>query len=72
MHVLLACLLLGAKVNRQKAHVLNQRLLAEKEELEEQLAKGDEAVRELEDKAKKIENEKKEVEKQVSVFTIII
>ncbi|XP_059088113.1 myosin heavy chain, muscle-like isoform X2 [Tigriopus californicus] len=54
----------GAKVNRQKANVLNQRLMAEKDELEEQLAKGDEAVRELEDKAKKMENEKKEVERQ--------
>ncbi len=74
---------------RQKAQAVNQTLLDETKELEEILAKGDTAVREVveevhrahldvlwyqimssmlqvEEKAKKIETEKKELDKQVS------
>ena len=48
-----------------QAESKNKQLAAEKSELEEQLAKGDEAGREMETKARKIEAEKKELDKQV-------
>ena len=53
------------KANRQKAADVNDKLQAEKRELEEMLAKGDTAVKEMEEKTRKIESEKKELDKQV-------
>ena len=53
------------KVDREKAADVNAKLQAEKAELEAILAKGDTAVQEVEHKAKKIEAEKKELDKKV-------
>ena len=55
----------GVKEARQKAEALNQKMLEEKREMEELLAKGDTAVRDMENKAKKIENERKQLDKEV-------
>jgi len=45
---------------------VNDKLVEEMKSLEDQLARGDEAVKEVETKAKKIEQEKKELDKQVN------
>jgi Flp pilus assembly protein TadB len=54
------------KVNRERAQAVNEKLAAEMRELEEILSRGDEAVREVEERARKVEMEKKELDKQVS------
>lgn len=51
-----------------KAAEVNDKLLEEKRELEEILAKGDTAVREMEDKTRKIEAEKQKIDKEVCLF----
>ena len=56
------------KVDREKAASVNERLQAEKAELEEILAKGDTAVQEVEAKARKIEAEKKDLDKKVGAI----
>ena len=58
----------GVKEARLKAEALNQKLLDEKREMEELLAKGDTAVREMESKTKKIENERKHLDKEVRTY----
>jgi hypothetical protein len=53
--------------SRQKAESVNEKLQDEKRELEAILAKGAGAVQEVEAKAKKVEAEKKELDRQASV-----
>lgn len=53
------------KQGRIKASTTNEKLLAEKSELEEALAKGDSLIKDMENKARKVEMEKKEVDRQV-------
>ena len=52
-------------MNRERAQDVNEKLKQEKRELEEILARGDEAVREVEEKARKVEAERKALDKQV-------
>lgn len=54
------------KQGRIKASTTNEKLQAEKSELEEALAKGDSLIKDMESKARKVEMEKKEVDRQVS------
>ena len=51
-----------------KAEAVHQKLMKEKTELEEILAKGSSYMREMEEKVKKVENEKREIDRQVSHF----
>ena len=51
-----------------KAEAVHQKLMTEKNELEEALAKGSSYMREVEGKVKKVENEKREIDRQVSHF----
>ena len=53
-----------------KAEAINEKLAAEKAELEESLARGDEVVQEMLGKVKHLEAEKNQLDKQV--FKIII
>ena len=54
------------KQGRVKAAAVNDKLMAEKTELEEAFAKGQNLITDMEVKVKKIETEKKEVDRQVS------
>ena len=56
------------KQQRMKAEAVHQKLMTEKNELEEALAKGSSYMREVEGKVKKVENEKREIDRQVSHF----
>ena len=66
----------GAKLERMKASAINEKLAAEKAELDEALAKGDEVVNEMSTKVKQLEAEKNHLDKQVSfkqnLYTICI
>ena len=53
------------KQGRVKAAAANDKLLAEKAELEEAFTKGQTFITDMEAKVKKIETEKKEVDRQV-------
>ena len=55
----------GEKATRMKAEKLNEKLAAETSELEDALARGDEMVKEMEGKVKKLEAEKQKVDRQV-------
>ena len=55
----------GAKAERMKAEAINEKLAAEKAELEESLARGDEVVQEMLGKVKHLEAEKNQLDKQV-------
>ena len=55
----------GAKLERMKASAINEKLAAEKAELDEALAKGDEVVNEMSTKVKQLEAEKNHLDKQV-------
>ena len=57
----------GAKLERMKASAINEKLAAEKAELDEALAKGDEVVNEMSTKVKQLEAEKNHLDKQVSI-----
>ena len=50
-----------------KAAAVNDQLLAEKTELEDSLSKGHDLITEMESKVKKLEAEKKEADRQVTV-----
>ena len=50
------------------AKAINEKLAAERAELEESLARGDEVVKEMADKAKKLETEKNQLDKQVKQY----
>ena len=50
-----------------KASAINEKLAAEKAELDEALAKGDEVVNEMSTKVKQLEAEKNHLDKQVSI-----
>ncbi len=56
------------KQGRMKAAAANEKLAAEKAELEEALTKGDSLVKEMETKVRKVEAEKKELDRQVGNF----
>jgi len=56
------------KQQRMKAEAVHQKLMTEKNELEEALSKGSSYMREMEGKVKKVENEKREIDRQVSHF----
>ena len=45
---------------------MHQKLSAEKAELEEALAKGSSYIKDMENKVRKVDNEKKEIDRQVS------
>ena len=51
-----------------KAESINEKLAAEKAELEESLARGDEVVQEMLGKVKNLENQKNQLDKQVTMF----
>ena len=51
---------------------MHQKLSAEKAELEEVMSKGSSYIKDMEDKVRKVDNEKKEIDRQVSVFIIHI
>ena len=53
-----------------KAEAINEKLAAEKAELEESLARGDEVVQEMLGKVKHLEAEKNQLDKQVSKIII--
>ena len=55
----------GAKLERVKAATINEKLAAEKAELEDALARGDEVVSEMAGKVKQLETEKNQIDKQV-------
>ena len=57
----------GAKLERMKASAINEKLAAEKAELDEALAKGDEVVNEMSTKVKQLEAEKNHLDKQVTL-----
>ena len=57
----------GAKLERVKASAINEKLAAEKAELDEALAKGDEVVNEMSTKVKQLEAEKNHLDKQVLI-----
>ena len=61
-------ILLGTKCSNVNISILSFlfQLAAEKAELEETLAKGDNVVKEMEVKVKKLETEKKDLDRQVS------
>ena len=50
---------------RMKAAAVNDKLQAEKAEMEENLSKGHGLIKEMESKVKRLEAEKKEVDRQV-------
>ena len=52
--------------SRKKAEAANEKLAEEKSALEEILAQGDTAVREMEGKMRKVEGEKKALDAKVS------
>ena len=58
----------GAKLERVKAATINEKLAAEKAELEDALARGDEVVQEMAGQVKKLETEKNQLDKQVSSY----
>ena len=60
----------GAKAERMKAEAINEKLAAEKAELEESLARGDEVVQEMLGKVKHLETEKNQLDKQVRKIAI--
>lgn len=60
----------GERIERQKAEVINDKLVTEKAELEEALARGDEVVREMASKVKGLETEKNQLDKHVILFKI--
>ena len=45
---------------------MHQKLSAEKAELEEVMTKGSSYIKDMEDKVRKVDNEKKEIDRQVS------
>ena len=51
-----------------KAESINEKLAAEKAELEESLARGDEVVQEMLGKVKNLENQKNQLDKQVTIY----
>lgn len=53
------------KQARLKASAVNDKLQSEKAELEEALGKGQTLINDMEAKVRKLENEKKEVDRQV-------
>jgi hypothetical protein len=53
------------KQGRLKSSATHDKLLAEFSELQEALGKGDNVVKEMEIKVKKVEAEKKEIDRQV-------
>ena len=53
-----------------KAEAINEKLAAEKAELEESLARGDEVVQEMLGKVKHLETEKNQLDKQVRKIAI--
>ena len=58
----------GAKLERVKAATINEKLAAEKAELEDALARGDEVVQEMAGQVKKLETEKNQLDKQVRSY----
>ena len=55
------------KQERMKAELIYKKLTAEKVELEEALAKGSTYVKDMDTKVRKVETEKKEIDRQVSI-----
>ena len=55
------------KQERMKAELIYKKLNAEKVELEEALAKGSTYVKDMDTKVRKVETEKKEIDRQVSI-----
>ena len=55
------------KQERMKAELIYKKLTAEKVELEEALAKGSSYVKDMDTKVRKVETEKKEIDRQVSI-----
>ena len=49
---------------------MHQKLSAEKAELEEAMSKGSSYIKDMENKVRKVDNEKKEIDRQVSVHTL--
>ena len=47
---------------------MHQKLSAEKAELEEVMTKGSSYIKDMEDKVRKVDNEKKEIDRQVSQY----
>ena len=47
---------------------MHQKLSAEKAELEEVMSKGSSYIKDMEDKVRKVDNEKKEIDRQVSHY----
>ena len=60
------------KQGRMKAASVNDKLHAEKSELEEALSKGQTLITDMEAKVKNIEAEKKEVDRQVCCVTSVV
>ena len=58
------------KQERMKAELIYKKLNAEKVELEEALAKGSTYVKDMDTKVRKVETEKKEIDRQVSICNI--
>merc|ERR1712108_92186 len=56
----------GEKSARVKAEKINEKLAAETAELEDALSRGDEMVKEMESKVKKLEADKQKVDRQVN------
>ena len=50
---------------------MHQKLSAEKAELEEVMSKGSSYIKDMEDKVRKVDNEKKEIDRQVSQYAKI-
>ena len=48
---------------------MHQKLSAEKAELEEVMTKGSSYIKDMEDKVRKVDNEKKEIDRQVSIHS---
>merc|ERR1711879_670595 len=57
------------KQGRLKAEAVHQKLSAEKAELEEVMTKGSSYIKDMEDKVRKVDNEKKEIDRQVNDVT---
>ena len=59
------------KQGRLKAAATNEQLATEKAELEQALSKGDSLVKEMEGKVRKVEAEKKELDRQVGKYQTV-
>jgi hypothetical protein len=61
----------GVTATRKKAEAVNERLADEKAVLEDIINKGDTAVKEMEDKTRKVEQERKQLDTKVSSCNLL-